>query len=471
MTRFFCEIESGAELRGPIYYRPDTASGPFPFSAGTLIALFGTHAVLAIAMRNWTVLATVHALLTLLISLWCALVTHRVAYAAYAAAYVCGAEVLWRMTQADIIWEFGKYAIALILIVALLRSWLWRPHDTSLLYFLFMLPSVIMTVVSVGFSQAHKEISFNLSGPFTLMLSVAFFLNLKLAGSEMRRLFVWLMAPVFGIAALAIYSTLTAASIQFTGESNKITSGGYGPNQVSAMLGLGVVLAFFSMMYSHTRPAVRLVLASITIVFAGQSAMTFSRGGLYTALGSMAAACLFLVRDRRLRPRVFRLAACVLAGGCLILPWENRLTGGALSNRFEDTSLTHRGDLMQADVAVWKEHFVFGAGPGMAKLAHVNRVAAHTEFSRLFAEHGLFGVASIALLLFMAVQQVRAAPTSITRALAMALIAWSFLFMAANAMRIAAPSFVFGLAFMQLVPLKEGTYRLRNVISVPRPAV
>jgi hypothetical protein len=374
------------------------------------------------------------------------------------------------MARAPIFWEFGKYAIVFLFGLALFRSERWRNHDMSIVYFLLLLPATVRTLISLPLSQAQKEISFNLSGPFTLLICVIFFSNLKLTGLEVRRLLIALLGPVFGIAMIALFSIATAESIEFTGESNPVTSGGYGPNQVSAMLGLGAVASFFALMYGKATQLIRAGLGFLLIMFVAQSALTFSRGGLYSATGAIVISCYFLMRDRRMRPKLtgMMVALPLLAGGALL--WENALTGGALASRFSDTSLTHRTDLSMQDMAVWAEYPVFGAGPGMAKAAHSNRLAAHTEFSRLLGEHGLFGLAAMFFLVAMAVQQVRQAPSWTGKAMSLALIVWSCLFMSNSAMRIAAPSFIFGLAFVTLVPLKEGAYRFRNIIAV-RPAV
>src|SRR2546430_7771451 len=39
----------------------------------------------------------------------------------YAAAYIAGSEVLWRMCGAAVFWESGKYAVILIFAIALAR--------------------------------------------------------------------------------------------------------------------------------------------------------------------------------------------------------------------------------------------------------------------------------------------------------------------------------------------------------------
>ncbi|MGQ9525959.1 MAG: hypothetical protein ACUVTZ_14135, partial [Armatimonadota bacterium] len=80
------------------------------------------HVPLALAMREARYVATAHAVLTLLLGLVFTLSRRRTDLPpAFAAAYIVGAEVLWRATGARVFWEYGKYAVTLILAVGILR--------------------------------------------------------------------------------------------------------------------------------------------------------------------------------------------------------------------------------------------------------------------------------------------------------------------------------------------------------------
>ncbi len=80
------------------------------------------HMPLAFAMEMAWPLATVHALLVLLAGVrwaWLGRTRHVLA----CMAYIAGAEVLWRMTEARVFWEYGKYALALVALMALFAEW------------------------------------------------------------------------------------------------------------------------------------------------------------------------------------------------------------------------------------------------------------------------------------------------------------------------------------------------------------
>ncbi|MCI0614726.1 hypothetical protein L0244_17185, partial [bacterium] len=76
--------------------------------------------------------------------------------------------------------------------------------------------------------------------------------------------------------------------------------------------------------------------------------------------------------------------------------------------------------------------------------------AAHTEFSRMLAEHGLLGLAAIILLIIIAIRNVRSTTHREGKAITVSLLVWSISFMFINAMRLVAPAFLFGLTSLQL---------------------
>ena len=433
-----------------------------------LILFFAAHVPLALLMRQYPDIATLHAFATLAIGLWWAASRSRPDRAIYVCAYITGAEVLWRMVGANVFWEFGKYAVAAIFIVEILRTRRLRAPIPILVYFLLLLPSAGIVLADGDLMRARSDISFNLSGPFTLMICAWFFSRLTLTRQTVLRLFVALMGPLVGIASITFYATLTARTIRFANESNLITSGGFGPNQVSAMLGLGALLCFVCLLEGSVSRKVRLVMLGLLIFFAIQSALTFSRGGLFIAFASAMLTSLFLIRNRRARVRLIVLGALLfLLGSYVLLPKLEEFTRGNFVTRFRNTAPTARDVIVADDLKTWEENPVFGVGPGQAKYRHQSfrrTVAAHTEYSRLVAEHGIFGLAALVLLLFAALRTLTRANAGNERVLKILAISWSFLFMLGDAMRLVAPAFFVGLAFAVLFPeavqLKE-RYRLQ----------
>jgi len=425
------------------------------------IAFVGLHVPLAIVMKGYPQVATVHALIILIVGLRWAISKGCLRQVACVGAYITGAEVLWRMTDANIFWEFGKYATALVFIVALVRNGLVRMPLLPVLYFALLMPGIIPTAMLyyITIAGIRDVISFNLSGPFALLVSAWFFYHLKMRWSDFERLFVSLLAPAFAVASITFFGTLTADSIRWGTHSMFITSGGYGPNQVSAILGLGALVAFLFLVKSNANGLIKLLMFLSMIFLAAQSALTFSRGGLYGASGAAIVAMFFLSRDRQSRLKVIFVGLLTLAvANFVVLPRLNSLTGGALTTRFENTSTTGRTEIAESDLKFWDENPILGVGVGMSMFRDFGWKAAHTEFTRLLAEHGSFGFVALMLLLIAGWRQVMMPESHSRRALVAAMLVWSLLFMSDKAMRLVAPSFTFGLAFASLVPDEVSTF-------------
>jgi hypothetical protein len=104
-----------------------------------------------------------------------------------------------------------------------------------------------------------------------------------------------------------------------------------------------------------------------------------------------------------------------------------------------------------ADIAAFMENPVLGVGPGKSSEYHVETVGRaavpHTEFSRLPAEHGSFGLVAVLLLVGMSWPRfIRRRGRSCNTVYSAAFTAWALAFMAYESMRLAAVGFLFGLA-------------------------
>jgi len=417
-----------------------------------LIAFLAGNAVLALAMHVAPSIATVHALFCLVAGVGIA-ATGRATTIAAMVGYIAGSEVLWRMNHAAVFWEFGKYAVVAVLGIALFRLSVRRNRVFALTYLALLLPSALLTLTSIGLDRARQLISFNLSGPLSLAMCVLYFSNVRFDEKDIRRVMVAAMGPIFGVAIISVVATTTTSieELEFGGSSsNYITSGGFGPNQVSATLGLGLLFALLMLLDSRLGKRWRAGLLGLACIFAVQAALTFSRAGLFLAFVSAIGAALYLLRDARTRVTLAVAATALFAvANWIVVPQLDDFTGGKLSERYTSTNTSGRSKLADADVEIFADNPILGVGPGMAaaireEMGHVG--AAHTEYTRMLSEHGILGVGAIALLLLLAYRTLRTARGMQARAYTAAMLLWFLLFIAVDAMRIVAPSFAFGLA-------------------------
>jgi O-antigen ligase len=105
---------------------------------------------------------------------------------------------------------------------------------------------------------------------------------------------------------------------------------------------------------------------------------------------------------------------------------------------------------MRSELRIWWEHPLLGVGPGRAAAERVGAmrgVAAHTEFTRLLAEHGLLGAAAMIVVISGLWKRFRLTRAPRFRALILALFTFSALYMITTGMRTVLPAFALGLAF------------------------
>lgn len=370
-------------------------------------------------------------------------------------AYIAGAEVLWRMTKVGLFWEYGKYAVILFLVLGMLR---WRPRVSLMpvIFFLLLVPAVFLTISSTPLDEARKAISFNLAGPLALSVAGLFFSGRKLPLHECQEVFLYTILPIAGIAFLAFFRAYTATDLEFGSQSNFITSGGYGPNQVSGILGLGALLCFVLLMLQERFDRFSWLIAGLLAWFLMQAFLTFSRGGVANFLGAALLATPFFLRNQKQHlGKLLYLPFIVIILAFVLLPKLDAFTGGKMSERFSDTSTTGRWEVIQKDLALWQNNFIFGAGIGQSAterfketdsplvLGQTQSLAAHTEYSRLLAEHGLFGLMAMLVLGGMFLQAVFSAPNPVVRGLKIALMACALLAMTHQAMRLVAIAYFF----------------------------
>lgn len=417
-----------------------------------IIAFLAIHPVLAVIIRSFPFVGTAHAIGCVVAGMVYAAFTKTIRNVAIVVGYIVGSEVLWRMTRVGPLWEFGKYACLAILVIALLRIRWRRNRGIALAYFALLIPSAVMTFLTLPSLQSVREgISSTLAGPLLLAVAVVFFSNVQLTTTQLRTTVLAVIAPTLSIAMLCYLST--NAEVEFAKASNDAVSGGYGANQVSAALGLASMLAVLLTFDRRMTWRVRGALLVIGLALGAQATLTFARGGIALAILGLLAAMFFMLRGSA-RMRISISLVCLviaLVARFVIQPSLDELTGGELSTRYTDTSVTGRDQFIASEIQMFSEEPVLGMGPGVGnwyRQQHEMRAgASHTEYTRMLGEHGMLGILSLMCFLVLALRGVRGPREMSARGFACALILWASLFFAVYGTRLAAPSFVFGLAF------------------------
>jgi O-antigen ligase len=457
---------------------------PSAWDARWVVGVLALHVVIGIVGRASEPFSTAYDVLTICAAIVVAVRARRLEYVAAAVGYVTSAEVFWRMTAGTVFWPAtGKFALSGLLVLAMFRFFPgWRRAILPALYLAMFVPGVILAVRHFGLASSRGPVAFNLMGPVSLAACVLFFSQVRLR-LEAFRLVLWaLVPPIVAMASNIFVGTISSGSIRFTEESNFATSGDFMPTQVSAVLGFGVLVCVL-LAVNERNLRLRLVEVGLALLFLGQALLTFARGGVVSMLVALFLAVVVAARPLRRAGRVVLVSVVVAAvAAAAIFVVVNSFSGGKLTARYDENELTHRGTIFLDDLRQFREHPLFGVGIGVA---HTNRPPeirdeeAHTEFSRLLGEQGLFGGVALAVLVTILVLTFRRARPGMSRALFMAFAAWSVVEMLHSATRIALISYAFGLAVAAAGLVAEDAEPAperppRNVdveLAAPEPAI
>ncbi|MBX2898811.1 MAG: O-antigen ligase family protein [Cyclobacteriaceae bacterium] len=385
--------------------------------------------------------------------------------AAIWAAYFAGMEVIVRMTGQYAFWEIGKYGVIAFLGTGIFIS-RSKYEPAYLLYFLFLLPSIFVANYK-DWNQAKDMLSFNLSGPLCLTVSAIYFHNRNIDGGILLAIFRAFALPILTMLVYLSFGTVDLSDITFDTHSNFKASGGYGPNQVSMVLGFSVFMLIILRYYRQTFSGWLWIDYILILLLLFRALVTFSRGGV---LGMALALGVFLffnlVQKSRVQKIGKRFLLFVFVGGSAYLLWNytNELTQNKLTDRYSSTQERKRGDqlttgrllLGENDLMIFLEKPLLGIGPGNSKIGNKEligrEVATHTEWTRMLAEHGIFGLISLLLLLGIPLNHLISRSTNL-RPLLIALFVLAIFSSTHSAMRVAAIGFLYSLSLIH--PIKK----------------
>lgn len=380
-----------------------------------------------------------------------------------AASYMVGAEVFFRMTKAYFLYETGKYMVILYLVIGMFYQGFRKKSITYFVYFLLLLPGVYVSFLSQEFDGNFRQtVLFNLSGPICLTVSAMYCYGKTV---RLKELFTYLNFLVYPIISMTIYVYFYNINIRevITGTaSTAATSGGYGPNQVATILGLGVFILYSRFLIPYKNKVLHLIMMFMLLAFAHRAIITFSRGGVLVAGIMVVAFTLIYYFTSRIRTKfIITYRALAVIGACMAI-WTYSVlqTDGLIANRYANKDAlgrekqdvtTGRANLLSSDLNAFSEYPVFGLGVGRSTEYYEEELnielPSHNEISRMFSEHGLLGIFALFILIFAPLVSKFSGRKNIY--FYPFIIFWA-LTIAHSSMRIAAPAFIYGLSLLNI---------------------
>ena len=380
-----------------------------------------------------------------------------------AAAYVVGSEVFLRMTGGNPLYEISKYGVMVFILIGMYYSGFSKGAVPYWIFLLLLVPSVIISTFTLNFdTNIRKAIAFNISGPVCLGLASLYTFRRKIALAEINSVLLSMGLPIITCMVYLTFYTPNVQDVVTGTQSNFQTSGGYGPNQVATIIGLGMFI-FFSRVILDSKTKFQVILnliIALNITYRG--ILTFSRGGMITGLLMIVLLLVFLYFKSNFGGRVKLNYIIVLLMGAMIATWSytSFQTGGLIDKRYSNqdaagrtkqSQFTGREDVAQNEIDTFLKNPIFGVGVGKGAEVREDetgiKVLSHDEITRMLAEHGSLGIVALLLLFFTPL--VLYLENKFNMFL-LCFVAFWFLTINHAAMRTAAPALVYSLSLLNV---------------------
>ncbi len=382
-----------------------------------------------------------------------------------AAAYVVGSEVFLRMTGGNPLYEISKYSVMVFLFIGMIYTGFSKNAIPYWIFLLLLIPSVILSTFVLNYdAEMRKTIAFNISGPVCLGVASIYNYRRKISLDSMNSILLSMGLPIITTMVYMIFYAPNIRDIVTGTASNIQTSGGFGPNQVSTIMGLGVFI-FFSRIILESKTK-NMVIINLTIAFimSYRGLVTFSRGGMITGFFMIVLLLLFLYfkSSKRGRLKLNILSILLAVGLFTVWGYSSYQTSGLIQKRYANqdalgrvkkSNFSGREEIAEGEWKIFLKNPFFGVGVGKAVEVRAEITGknltniSHDEITRMLAEHGMLGI--IGLLILFLTPLVLYLENKFNMYLLCFVLFWIMTINHA-AMRIAAPAFVYSLSLLNI---------------------
>lgn len=342
------------------------------------------------------------------------------------AAYFVGNELFHKIIETPFLaQETNKYFIIIIFLVGLqyksIKSY------TPFIYILLLLPSTILIDFN-NLELTRKVYLLNMSGPIALFTSAQFFESNTYNTKDLNRIFKALILPILSTFIIILIKTGGLSNIEFSGQSEHGATAGYAPNQVSTVFGLGFFIIIMGFILNNKIFKSLIINMLVAFIFLFESLITFSRGGVVTPIISIILTIPIFILLFGASKKILNLIYILIFGSLIVISTFviiDNLSGNLLSRRYLKTvglnadlkpidenkefkvEVSGRGDIANSEIQMFLDNPILGVGPGNAIIERKKSgyvAQSHTEQSRILAEHGIFGLIALIILIFKPLQ-------------------------------------------------------------------
>ena len=383
--------------------------------------------------------------------------------ALYVAAYIVGAEVFLRMTQGNIFEQYAKYGVMGILIIGMFFRGFSKNAIMYWIFGLLLLPGVIYGFFTLNFeTDIRKAITFNIIGPITLTVSAIYCYQRIVTFQQIKNIIDMLAYPLMSTLVYMYLYTPDIKAVVTNTQSNFETSGGFGPNQVSTILGLGIFLFFIKVILNSKTIGIRNINIFFFLFITFRGIVTFSRGGVITGFVMIIIVVILLLVFTRsqVKSKVVSLVVFGLIALSGVWAYSSIQTSGLIDKRYankdakgrvKESKLTGREKLIESELNMFLDNPILGIGVGKNKEYREEttgiEAASHNEITRMLAEHGMFGLFGLIILLVTPMVLYLNNKQNI---FVFSFVVFWILTINHAAMRLAAPAFIYALSLLKV---------------------
>lgn len=379
------------------------------------------------------------------------------------AAYAVSAEIMLRMTGGTFVNEYGKYLVMLFLFLGMLFSGFSRNALVYWLFLFFLVPSVVLSTVTLDITtDVKKAIVFNISGPVCLGISAIYCYKRVLTFQRLLGVVTAFSLPLLCLVTYLYFYTPNIQDVVTGTQSNFETSGGFGPNQVSTILGLGIFIFFVQLMLNSSNGILQIINGGLVLFFAYRGLITFSRGGIYTGVAMilLLLAILYFQANFQTKPKIAGIIVLSFLATLAVWSYSSIKTNGLLDKRYANqdaagrekkSQLSGREILIESELKMFYENPILGVGVGKNKELRKSQtgidLATHNEITRMLAEHGTLGIVGLLILVITPLYLFLVDRQNI---LALSFFVFWLLTINHAAMRLSAPAFIYALSLLKV---------------------
>ena len=278
---------------------------------------------------------------------------------------------------------------------------------------------------------------------------------------NISNVFKSLMLPIISLIGLIFIRAPSIENITFSSEANFSMSAGFGPNQVSTLLGVSLIIVSLSRMFNikiFPKPIYDYIFLTTSL---GVALLTFARGGVLAPIIAIAFSYIVTkgVKYKIQYKGIFYIFVLFIG----LSYFSSNFTKGMINTRYaslfnlynpQETKLSGRAKIMALDLEIFRDNFLMGVGPGVARdlrwrYGYGTEIGAHSEFTRMLSEHGLFGLISLLSILILSFKEYKRR-IDYNKIILGCMSIFGILTMFHSAFRIALPGYIYGLAYVVL---------------------